>query len=62
MRLYFEVEKLDAFCKKLESAGVKLKQPPKDVPWGWRHAYLDDPDGHKVSLYWAGAKRFKPTM
>ncbi len=61
MRLYFEVEKLDAFCKKLEAAGVKLKQPPKDMPWGWRHAYLDDPDGHEVSLYWAGAKRFRPT-
>jgi hypothetical protein len=26
---------------------------------GWKHAYLDDPDGHEVSLYWAGAKRLK---
>jgi hypothetical protein len=31
------------------------------MPWGWKHAYLDDPDGHEVSLYWAGAKRFKKT-
>jgi hypothetical protein len=29
------------------------------MPWGWKHAYLDDPDGHEVSLYWAGAKRLK---
>ena len=26
---------------------------PKDMPWGWRHAYLNDPDGHEISLYWA---------
>jgi hypothetical protein len=31
------------------------------MPWGWRHAYLDDPDGHEVSLYWAGRKRFQKT-
>jgi hypothetical protein len=26
------------------------------MPWGWRHAYLNDPDGHEISLYWAGEK------
>jgi catechol 2,3-dioxygenase-like lactoylglutathione lyase family enzyme len=61
MRLYFEVVKLDAFCKRLEAAGVRFKQLPKEMPWGWRHAYLDDPDGHEISLYRAGAKRFRPT-
>jgi hypothetical protein len=29
------------------------------MPWGWEHAYLNDPDGHEVSLYWAGDKRFR---
>jgi len=61
VRLYFEVKELDKFCKRLEDAGVALKQQPKVMPWGWRHAYLDDPDGHEVSLYWAGAKRFRKT-
>jgi len=34
---------------------------PKRMPWGWDHAYLDDPDGHEVSLYWAGTKRLRKT-
>lgn len=59
MRLYFEVKPLHKFCKQLEAAGVKFTQPPKLMPWGWMHAYLDDPDGHEISLYWAGAKRFR---
>ena len=61
MRLYFEVKELDKFCQALETAGVKLSQPPKVMPWGWRHAYLDDPDGNEVSLYWAGMKRLRKT-
>ena len=59
VRLYFEVKELDQFCKQLEAVGVVIKKPPKKMPWGWMHAYLDDPDGHEVSLYWAGAKRFR---
>jgi catechol 2,3-dioxygenase-like lactoylglutathione lyase family enzyme len=59
VRLYFEVRELDKFCKKLEAAGVVIKKPPKLMPWGWMHAYLDDPDGHEISVYWAGAKRMR---
>jgi catechol 2,3-dioxygenase-like lactoylglutathione lyase family enzyme len=61
MRLYFEVKQLEKLCKSLEAEGVKIKKPPKLMPWGWTHAYLDDPDGHEISLYWAGAKRFRKT-
>ena len=61
MRLYFEVRDLARFCARLEAAGVQLTKPPKLMPWGWMHAYLDDPDGHEISLYWAGAKRFRKT-
>jgi catechol 2,3-dioxygenase-like lactoylglutathione lyase family enzyme len=61
IRLYFEIKQLDKFCKRLGAAGVTLDQQPKLMPWGWRHAYLKDPDGHEVSLYWAGAKRFQKT-
>jgi catechol 2,3-dioxygenase-like lactoylglutathione lyase family enzyme len=59
IRLYFEVRELDQFCERLRVAGAKLSQLPEAMPWGWRHAYLKDPDGHEISLYWAGPKRFK---
>jgi catechol 2,3-dioxygenase-like lactoylglutathione lyase family enzyme len=59
IRLYFEVKNLDAFCKRLAASGIVFSQMPKVMPWGWRHAYLNDADGHEVSLYWAGAKRLR---
>jgi len=59
IRLYFEVKDLEKFCGRLQAAGVRFSKMPAVMPWGWKHAYLDDPDGHEVSLYWAGAKRFK---
>jgi catechol 2,3-dioxygenase-like lactoylglutathione lyase family enzyme len=57
IRLYFEAADLDGFCARLEAAGAKFTQPPKTMPWGWKHAYLNDPDGHEVSVYHAGALR-----
>jgi catechol 2,3-dioxygenase-like lactoylglutathione lyase family enzyme len=59
IRLYFEVPDLERYCERLESAGVQFSQKPKQMPWGWKHAYLDDPDGHEVSLYSAGSKRLR---
>ncbi len=59
IRLYFEVGDLERFCERLESAGVQFSQKPKQMPWGWKHAYLNDPDGHELSLYSAGAKRLR---
>lgn len=56
-RLYFETRELDRFCRVLSNRGVKFVQAPQTMPWGWRHAYLKDPDGHEISLYWAGRKR-----
>jgi predicted enzyme related to lactoylglutathione lyase len=61
IRLYFEVPDLKKFCKRLEKGGGVLSQQPKKMPWGWTHAYLNDPDGHEVSVYSAGAKRLKKT-
>jgi catechol 2,3-dioxygenase-like lactoylglutathione lyase family enzyme len=59
--LYFEVKELGKLCKALAKKGVKFSQMPKLMPWGWTHAYLEDPDGHEISLYWAGKKRFLKT-
>ena len=62
VRLYFEIRELDAFCRKLQGKGFYITQMPRMMPWGWRHAYLNDPDGHELSLYWAGENRMKRTV
>jgi lactoylglutathione lyase len=62
VRLYFEVEALDDFCRKLQQKGFYITKMPQMMPWGWRHAYLNDPEGHEISLYWAGANRMKKTI
>jgi catechol 2,3-dioxygenase-like lactoylglutathione lyase family enzyme len=62
VRLYFEVRDLDNFCGKLQKKNFYITQLPRMMPWGWRHAYLNDPDGHEISLYWAGENRMKKTV
>ena len=62
VRLYFEVAELDDFCRKLRQRGFVFTQQPQMMPWGWRHAYLNDPDGHEISLYWAGENRMRKTV
>jgi len=62
VRLYFEVGDVDDFCQKLQKRGFYINQMPRMMPWGWRHAYLNDPDGHEISLYWAGEKRMEKTV
>jgi catechol 2,3-dioxygenase-like lactoylglutathione lyase family enzyme len=61
IRLYFEIKDLARVCARLKKGGVKFSQMPKRMPWGWTHAYLHDPDGYELSLYWAGARRFRKT-
>jgi len=62
VRLYFEVRELDEFCRKLQQKNFYITKLPRMMPWGWRHAYLNDPDGHEISLYWAGENRMKKTI
>jgi catechol 2,3-dioxygenase-like lactoylglutathione lyase family enzyme len=62
VRLYFEVRELDEFCRKLQQKNFYITKLPSMMPWGWLHAYLNDPDGHEISLYWAGENRMKKTM
>jgi catechol 2,3-dioxygenase-like lactoylglutathione lyase family enzyme len=62
VRLYFEVRELDEFCRRLQQRNFYITKLPSMMPWGWRHAYLNDPDGHEISLYWAGENRMKKTM
>ncbi len=62
VRLYFEIRDLDGFCRKLQQKGFYMTQMPRMMPWGWRHVYLNDPDGHEISLYWAGENRMRKTV
>jgi len=62
VRLYFEIRELDEFCRKLQQKNFYITQMPRMMPWGWRHAYLNDSDGHEISLYWAGENRMKKTV
>ena len=59
IRLYFEVSDLAGTHRRLRKSGVVFTQPPKKMPWGWKHAYLNDPDGHEISLYEAGELRLR---
>ena len=46
----FEVENLEAFCKQLEAAGVKLDRPYGTLPSGFGLAFLTDPWGTYIEL------------
>jgi catechol 2,3-dioxygenase-like lactoylglutathione lyase family enzyme len=62
VRLYFEIRNLDDFCQQLRRRGFVFTQQPQMMPWGWRHAYLNDPEGHEISLYWAGEQRMQKSV
>src|SRR5262245_49136604 len=61
VRLYFEVPDVAAYCATLRRKGIHIDDPPARRSWGWTHAYLTDPDGHELSIYAAGAARFRKT-
>jgi catechol 2,3-dioxygenase-like lactoylglutathione lyase family enzyme len=58
--IYFEHEKLDELVKDLMQKGVVFKHGPVDKTWLWRETHLEDPDGHKLCLYYAGENRLNP--
>ena len=59
--LEFMTADVDAEFERLKGK-VEVVHEPKMMPWGWRHAYLNDPDGHELSIYWAGENRMKKTV
>jgi len=46
----FEVQDLEAFCKKLEAAGIKFDRPYGTLPSGFKLAFLTDPWGTYIEL------------
>ena len=58
--VYFECDDLDQTVAELEREGVTLDSKPVDQSWLWREAYLRDPDGNLICLYFAGENRLNP--
>lgn len=58
--VYFECEDLDEKVKQLIREGFVFDELPTDKPWLWREAYLKDPDGNQLILYFAGENRLNP--
>ncbi len=59
--VYFECEDLDACVAALKEKGVAFDSGPEDQSWLWREAWLHDPAGNRLCLYFAGEnRRFPP--
>jgi predicted enzyme related to lactoylglutathione lyase len=58
--LYFECEDLDEEVARLRGSGIEFDEAPTDRDWLWREAYLTDPNGNKICLFYAGDNRKNP--
>jgi len=58
--VYFECEDLDARVATLKAKGIVFDSDPVDQSWLWREAWLTDPAGVKLCLYYAGENRLNP--
>ncbi len=58
--VYLECENLDGFVEELKTKGIVFDSDPADQPWLWREAWLGDPSGVKLCLYYAGKNRLNP--
>ena len=59
--VYFETEELDSRVAALRQRGFLFEGEPVDQTWLWREAYLEDPAGNRICLYFAGKnRRFPP--
>lgn len=58
--IYFECAELDEKVDDLIQKGVAFDELPNDKSWLWREAYLKDPDGNQLILFFAGENRLNP--
>lgn len=58
--VYFECEDLDQKVNGLIREGILFDELPNDKSWLWREAYLKDPDGNQIILFFAGENRLNP--
>jgi len=61
VHVYLECDDLDARVAALKAKGIAFDNDPEDKRWLWREAWLNDPAGNKLCLYFAGEnRRFPP--
>ena len=59
--VYFECEDLDSRVASLKQGGIAFDSDPQDQSWLWREAWLRDPAGNRLCLFFAGEnRRFPP--
>ena len=58
--VYFECDDLDEKVAELKQSGIEFEQEPTDQSWHWREAYLKDPGGNRICLFYAGENRQNP--
>lgn len=58
--VYFECNDVDARVTELEALGFVFDSPPTDQKWLWREAWLSDPDGNRLCLFYAAENRIHP--
>jgi len=46
----FRVADADSEYKRIRGLGVEVKEPPKDLPWGYRYFNIKDPDGNGIDI------------
>jgi catechol 2,3-dioxygenase-like lactoylglutathione lyase family enzyme len=51
LEVVVRVPDVDAAYERLLAAGVECGGPPEEMPWGARHIWRRDPDGHLISIY-----------
>jgi catechol 2,3-dioxygenase-like lactoylglutathione lyase family enzyme len=59
--LYFECENLEEEVKRLKELGLVFESEITDQTWLWREAYLRDPNGNSICLFYAGENRKNPS-
>ncbi|ANH90340.1 glyoxalase [Streptomyces sp. SAT1] len=65
VRLWLQVEDLDAAHAELRAAGVEIVRPPVREPWGLIEMWIADPDGVPVVLVEVPAEhplRYRPAI
>jgi predicted enzyme related to lactoylglutathione lyase len=58
--IYFECDDLDAKVEELREKGIEFEAEATVQSWLWREAYLKDPGGNRICLYYAGENRRYP--
>lgn len=60
VQVYFECPDLDQRVAQLKDNGIEFESGPVDQSWLWREAWLRDPHGNHICLFWAGENRLDP--